>query len=393
MKVIGLMSGTSLDGIDAALVEIHGEGMDSQVDLLLFRTFPYPSDLMRRIKEASVKGTVDEICHLNFFLGELLAQAALSLMEEACIEAGEVDLIGSHGQTLYHIPEPIPEGDMSIMSTLQVGEPSVIAQRTGITTVAEFRPRDMAAGGQGAPLAPYFHYIFFKHSKRDIIIQNIGGISNLTFIPHSGYLDDVIAFDTGPGTSLIDGAMVRLTNGEKTYDEGGRWAFHGRVREDLLDQWMKEPFISKPPPKSTGRETFGERYLDEIFQRAKSEGMEGEDIMATLTEFTVRSIAYNYEAFLFSDHSISEVVLSGGGARNLFILKSLKEKFPGLKISTFNDYGFPEKAVEAVAFAFLAKETLEGRMNNLPNVTGAKEGVILGKIVPGRKGIARSNWR
>lgn len=379
------MSGTSFDGVDAALVEIQGEGIRSHVNLLFFKIFPYSADLVKRIKKVSLKGTVDEICHLNFLLGEIMAQAALFLMEEACIRPKEVDLIGSHGQTLYHIPEPIAEGNKLITSTLQVGEPSIIAQRTGITTVADFRPRDMAAGGQGAPLAPYFHYIFFKDRGEDIIVQNIGGISNLTFIPSTGSLDDVMAFDTGPGTSLIDGAMARLTNGEKTYDEDGKWASQGKAREDLLEQWMREPFISKTPPKSTGRETFGEKYLDSVFQRVESEGISGEDIMATLTEFTVRSIAYNYNTFLFNNYSISEVVLSGGGAKNLFILESLKEKFPGLKISTFNDYGFPAKAVEAAAFAFLSKETFEGRINNLPKVTGAKEGVILGKIIPGKR--------
>ncbi|RMF85280.1 MAG: anhydro-N-acetylmuramic acid kinase, partial [Nitrospinota bacterium] len=253
MLAIGLMSGTSADGIDAALVNIE-EGAAPAVQLVAFATFPYPEEVREEILAVSdpQTGSVDRICRLNFLLGELFAEAALHIMQRGGVEADAVAVIGSHGQTIHHLPASRQAGNTG--STLQIGEAAIIAERTGITTVADFRPRDIAAGGEGAPLAPYGHYLLFGRQNVARAVHNIGGISNLTFLPASGNLAEIIAFDTGPGNMLIDGIVTRATAGQKRYDRDGVLAAQGRVHAPLLQWLLQHPYLQRTPPKSTGRE-------------------------------------------------------------------------------------------------------------------------------------------
>ena len=280
----------------------------------------------------------------------------------------------------------MPEGNPP--STLQIGEPSVIAERTGVTTVADFRTMDIAAGGIGAPLTPFAHYILFKRKDKGIAVNNIGGISNVTFIPPDGDINNVIAFDTGPGNMLIDSIVHIITKGRMGYDKGGRLASRGRICEKLLDELMEHPFIKKKPPKSTGREEFGYGEALKIYQSAKKYRLSDEDIIATVTKFTARTIAENYRRFILSRNNISEIILCGGGARNPILvdmiakeLVPLKKGIKPIKVLTSDKYGFPPEAIESIAFALLGYAALKGIPANLPQVTGARKRVVLGKII------------
>ncbi|HET6371450.1 MAG TPA: anhydro-N-acetylmuramic acid kinase, partial [Nitrospiria bacterium] len=290
MKVVGLMSGTSMDGIDAALVEIGERSVSgalaghSGIRLLSFRCDPYPKTLRPRLLALAggEPRPVAELCHLNVYLGELLARSALRLVEEAEVRTEEVKLIGSHGQTVHHLPKPRRERGFTIRSTLQIGEPSVIAERTGITTVADFRHRDMAAGGEGAPLTPFAHDRIFRHPTISRAILNIGGIGNLTYLPPGEIGKELLAFDTGPGNLLIDGLVRHLSSGKRQMDRGGRLAARGMIHAGLLSRWMAHPFFRRPPPKSTGREEFGPLFLKRALADARRLRMSDSD-QATLT--------------------------------------------------------------------------------------------------------------
>jgi anhydro-N-acetylmuramic acid kinase len=383
--VVGLMSGTSSDGVDAALVKISGSGLKTRVELIDFETYPYPKEVkeMAIAVANSAKSSLDLICCFNFKLGDIFAEAVQNILNKAGVKHDRVSFIGSHGHTIRHLPEGAPGSHDKIPSTLQIGEPSVIAERTGITTIADFRPRDIAAGGLGAPLAPFGHFLLFSKKNKSRIIHNIGGISNLTYLPKNGNIDDVIAFDTGPGNMLIDGLVIKLTQGEKQYDKNGEWAARGKINEDILSMMMAHPFIKKSPPKATGREEFGEFYLKEILLKASQLKISGDDLMATITTFTSESIILNYEEHVFKSGLPSEIIFCGGGAQNIFLMNTIKNKLPGLTISTTEKHGIPPDALESVVFAILANETFHGNISNLPSVTGAKKKVILGKIIPG----------
>ncbi len=313
--VIGLMSGTSADGVDAALVQINGSAHSTRVRLHAFHTFPFPEGLREAILAASEPqiSTVDLLCRLNVALGEVFAEAALEVARQAGISINAVDLVGSHGQTVRHLPEPSLLCGYPIRATLQLGEPSVIAERTGVTTVADFRPRDMAAGGEGAPLAPYVHYLLFRDAQRSRIIHNIGGISNVTLLPAGGELTEVLAFDTGPGNMPIDGAVGRLTAGQETFDKDGLRARRGQVHQPLVEELLAHSFLPRQPPKSTGREAFGAAFLDQVFARGMELGVLGDDLIATLTAFTVASMADAYRRFVLTRLAQVESVLCGGG--------------------------------------------------------------------------------
>jgi len=386
-KVIGLISGTSADGIDAALVDIVGSGLETKVTLLAFHTLSYPLEIKRDILRASSphQGTVDLICHLNFLLGELFAQAVKEVCKQSNTPLSEIDLIGSHGQTIHHLPQVQVTQGYAIRSTLQIGEPSVIAERTGITTIADFRCRDIAAGGIGAPLTPYIHFLLFKHSQKTRAVINLGGIANVTLVPSGGQLDKVMAFDTGPGNMLLDAIVSQLSKGEKSFDQDGEMAFQGRIVQSLRSRLLSHPYLKKPPPKSTGREDFGPSYLDQIIKWARETQVEGNDLVATVANFTVDSIYQNMENFLFPLFSIDEYIICGGGAHNPFLVSKLRERFYPTPLTTCDTYGIPPKALEAVAFAILAHETLSGRPSNLSQVTGARRRVILGKIITGNR--------
>jgi anhydro-N-acetylmuramic acid kinase len=382
--IIGLMSGTSVDGVDAVLMTIRGSGLATCVQVLAHDTFPYPPLLRTDILAASdpVTSSVDLICHLNFAVGACFADAALAIADTAGVVIDNVALIGSHGQTIYHIPIASDTPRRQV-STLQIGEPCLIAERTGVTTIADFRPRDMAAGGLGAPLAPYGHYLLFADPTRPKLVQNIGGIANVSVLASPDIMR-TLAFDTGPGNMLIDAAVEHATGGAQHYDVDGRIAAQGVVHPDLLSTLLDHAFLSQPPPKATGRETFGAPLWQTLLRRAEACQLAPEDIVRTCTAFTVESLLLNYERFIFPQWAIDEVVVCGGGAVNPVLMTHLRARLAPTAVTTPEDYGYPNAALEAMIFAVLANETWHGNPANIPCSTGAQHPVVLGKIIPGR---------
>lgn len=381
LRVVGLMSGTSADGVDAAIVDIE-ESRGTIVRLLAFDVFPYPPALRRSILKLFAPETarLDDICHYNFVLGEFFADAVAKLCKKSGLGMHSVDLIGSHGQTIYHSPKPKRCAGKSIRSTLQIGEPSIIAQRTGITTVADFRPRDMAVGGQGAPLVPYADYILFNHKHLSRAVQNIGGIANVTYLPPCCHQPDVIAFDTGPGNMVIDRIVALASPGSQRYDSKGKMAGKGNVNEKLLGELLTNPFLRRRPPKSTGREEFGFSYADEIYRKARKRRLAKPDIAATVTAFTAATIARAYRKFLPA--MPDEMILCGGGAHNATLVDMIGRELPDVKMRKMDEFGISVDAKEAVSFALLAYATVKELPNNIPTATGAEKSVIMGKIVP-----------
>lgn len=388
MKVVGLMSGTSADGVDAALVSIVRRSRISRVTMLAFASLPYPRSLQQRIWELSLDGHVGDICHMNVYLGELFAKAALLVIQKAGLLPADIDLIGSHGQTIHHLPKGIREPGVGLVrSTLQVGEPAVIAERTGICTVANFRPRDMAAGGEGAPLVPYAHAVAFGHARRGRLIVNIGGISNVTYLPAGGGVAELRAFDTGPGNMVLDAIVREVTKGTRTYDAAGRLAVRGKVNPRLLGDLMAHPFIARRPPKSTGREEFGAPFVRRLLAAQRRTRLSIEDLLATCAMWTAEAIGSSRQ-WLAGD--IDDVIAGGGGVYNRAVMGSLRQVFEPTPVSTFDDCGWNSKAFEATAFALLAHDTYHGQCTNVPQVTGARHPVFLGSVVPGRTGFPRT---
>jgi anhydro-N-acetylmuramic acid kinase len=387
---IGLCSGTSADGVDAALVKLSGKGLNTKASLVKFYTLKFPPRLKEKIFEAShpTRGGVDKICHLNFFLGETFAKAALQVCQLARVSINDVSVIGSHGQTVYHIPRGVREGKMQIKSTLQIGEAAVIAERTGVKTVSDFRVRDIAAGGEGAPLVPYLHYLLLAHESQARSVHNIGGISNLTYLPpkkkskKKDPLKDVIAFDTGPGNMIIDELIRKLTQRRSQMDVGGKIAAKGTVNTNFVKQLLRHPFINTSPPKSTGREEFGEDFVNDILRRKKVMELEFDDLIASVTAFTAQSIVLNYQRFVLPKGPLAEIIFCGGGAKNKTLIKMIQEQMPDIHCTSLDNYGIDADAVEAMSFAVYAYETLQGEPTNLPSVTGADHPVILGHITP-----------
>jgi anhydro-N-acetylmuramic acid kinase len=381
--VIGLMSGTSLDGVDAALVEIAGCGEGTRVQLKHFVSMPFAQDvqaeLLRVASQTPVPAQV--ISHLNFLLATLYTEAVTRLCKESNVEFNQVDLIGSHGQTVFHQSEPAPFCGHLLASTLQIGEGSLLAENTGITTISDFRPRDMAAGGKGAPLIPYVDYLLFRDSQLGRVLLNIGGIANITSLPAGATIEQVKAFDTGPGNMMIDALVRRFTNAEKTYDANGSIGARGQVISPLLEQLLTDPFFQAQPPKTAGREQFGEAFVQQMLEYSKSSRFE--DLVCTATELTVRSIANAITGFVVPETEVQQLVVSGGGARNGFLMQRLQCALPDLKIMTSEELGIPTAAKEAIGFAILANETLHLHAGNVPTATGARRPVILGKVVYG----------
>ena len=376
------MSGTSADGIDAVVAEISGSGSGLRARVVAHMHRAFAPALRRRILDVCLHGTVSEICELNFVLGEHFARAALASIRQAKLRPGEITAIGSHGQTIHHLP------NARTPSTLQIGEAAVIVERTGITTVADFRVRDMAAGGQGAPLVPYADWALFTDALRPRIVQNIGGIGNLTFLPARAELADVIAFDTGPGNMVMDALVSRATRGRQTFDRNGLGAARGRVSEKLLAEMMSHPFLRRRPPKTTGREEFGEPFIRRVLASAKRLRLRDEDVIATATAYTAATIAAAYRRFVFPRLTPSalgklQIILGGGGAKNPVLRRMLSQRLGTGELLTHEDFGIANAAKEALAFAILARETLLGRPANVPNATGARRAVVLGKIIPG----------
>ena len=383
-RVIGLISGTSADGVSAVAAEITGYGTDTGIEILAFETYPYSSDLRDEVFDLFTleASTVDRICSMNFVLGEAFAEAALRLMEDHGLSPGEFDLVGSHGQTIYHMPRQEERHGYRSRSTLQIGEPSVIAERTGIPTVADFRKADIAAGGEGAPLTPYLDYILHRSPTESRILQNIGGIANLTYLPAGATIDDVVAFDTGPGNMIIDALVKLYTDGEKAFDRDGEIAFKGKVDEGLLEELLVHPYYERRPPKTTGREEFGEQYASEVDRRGKERGLGFEDIVATATALTAESILGAYERLLPAEAIIDEVYLSGGGAENDFMVEYLSSRLDPIPVAENDLLGIPAAQKEAVLMAVLANEFAIGNPANIPRATGAERAVVLGALYP-----------
>ena len=378
MRVAGLMSGTSVDGVDVAVVDITKQ----KVHLLAFDVFPYPPALRREILRLCrpESARLDNICHYNFVLGEVFADAIIKLCDKSGIPLSSIDLVGSHGQTIYHNPRGKRYSRTTIRSTLQIGEPSIVAHRTGITTIADFRPRDIAAHGEGAPLVPYADYILFGHNRLSRAVQNIGGIANVTFLPRGCKQDDIIAFDTGPGNVVIDSIIRLISGGKKRFDPAGKMAAQGTVNKRLLNEMLRHPFLRRHPPKSTGREEFGSAFANKIYQNAAQKGLSDNDIVATVTAFTAKSIARAYNKFLPT--MPDEVILCGGGSHNNTLVEMLRGELPNVKMLSTEDFGISVDAREAVSFAILAWATINGLTNNMPGATGADQPVVLGKIIP-----------
>ncbi len=384
MKVVGLMSGTSADGVDAALVDVRGRSRSLKVRLLAFASLAYPPRLRDRIVSASTSGTVTDVCHLNALLGEYFARAALKVIRRGGLQAASVRLIGSHGQTLHHMPKPVRDGPIGrVRSTLQIAEPAVIAERTGILTIADFRPRDMAAGGEGAPLTPYVHYLIFRHPRRSRLIVNLGGIGNATYLPKTGSVRSIQAFDTGPGNMVLDGLIRHFTRGAHSVDRGGRLAAKGIVHPRMLRDLLGHPFLHRRPPKSTGREEFGEAFLKKVLALGRRYRVRAEDTLATNAFFTAATIAASRR---WLGGQVDEVLVGGGGTSNRALMSHLHKLLAPIPVRTFEATGWPSKAFEAAAFAVLAYLTMSGECGNVPSVTGARKAVVLGTIVPGRRG-------
>lgn len=374
--VVGLMSGTSLDGIDAALVKIKNINGEIRIKLIEFINEQFEDLLKDKIKKVinQENSNVELICSLNFELGYVFSKAVKKVCEKAELDINKLDIIGSHGQTIFHIPRDSGE---YIRSTLQIGEPAIIAYETGTTVVSNFRTMDIAAGGQGAPLVPYTEYLLYRGDKNRVL-QNIGGIGNATVLPKNCELDEVFAFDTGPGNMIIDDVTNRLKG--TAYDKDGYFASLGVINEELLNELMRMEYISREPPKTTGRELFGKELVDYILD--KYQCMKPEDIIATVTMFTAKSIAFNYNKFILPKTKVDEVILSGGGSYNSTLVNMIKKELREIKVLSQEDLGLSSDAKEAVAFALLAYETINGRAGNVLKATGAKRRVLLGNITP-----------
>ncbi|MBF2064731.1 MAG: anhydro-N-acetylmuramic acid kinase [Calothrix sp. C42_A2020_038] len=379
-RVIGLMSGTSVDGIDAALVDISGQDLDIQVELVAKATYPYPTQLRERILSVCAGEAISmaELAFLDDAIAQAFAEAALNI--QSIHESAT--LIGSHGQTVYHRPPSsvVEVDDTNLGYSLQLGRGALIAALTGITTVCNFRAADIAAGGQGAPLVPRIDAALLAHLDEARCIQNIGGIGNVTFIParHGDWLSQIRGWDTGPGNSLLDLAVNQLSDSTKNYDENGEWASSGHICQPLVEKWLQHEYFQAPPPKSTGRELFGVDYVKQCFYEAQAYQLSPADFLATLTELTAASIVYNYRNFLAQ--MPQRVLLCGGGSRNLYLKQRLKALLEPIPVTTTDEVGINADFKEAIAFAVLAYWRQIGCPGNLPSVTGARYETLLGEV-------------
>ena len=369
MKAIGIMSGTSLDGIDVCLIDISEVEKEYKYEIASFGSYPYSSELVSKIMEASKLDTsnVQKICSLNFEISYAYVDAINKFLKEFKVDLKEIEYIAIHGQTIWHNPL---ESKEFVASTLQIGEPSVIAYAFNKKVISNFRTMDMAAGGSGAPLIPFVDYLLYKNKTKNIALQNIGGIGNVCYIKKNCDSADVIAFDTGPGNMLIDGAMIKLFN--QTFDNGGKIASNGEIDWDVLEELLDDDYLKTPLPKSTGREKYNQEFLDMIINKVFSNNHSKEDVIATITAYTAYSIVDQYKKFL---GQVDEVVVSGGGSHNNFILEILRKEL-NVPIIVENR----TDAFEAFGFAILGHMTLLNKPSNMPSVTGAMRQVVLGNI-------------
>jgi anhydro-N-acetylmuramic acid kinase len=374
MRVAGIMSGTSLDGVDVALIDIDDDGFDT----VGFHSVPYPEPLRAALLAVSNCEThTREISRLNFLLPELYAEAFFDACRTCGIDPKTVQLIGCHGQTIFHESEPVEYLGRKVASTLQIGDGSVLAKRTQIPVINDFRPADMAVGGKGAPLVPFVDYLLFKSGEFGRVALNIGGIANVTILPADCTTNDVIAFDTGPGNMVMDQLAARFSDGKLPCDKGGRLALDGEVDPALLDELLQDEYYTRKPPKTAGREQYGTSFVDKLLAR----GLSPADTMATATMLTAATIAEGVYQFGDAEEgAVGEVIVSGGGVHNPALMRMLQAELADMDVISSGDLGLDPDAKEAVAFAILAHEAWHNRANNLPSATGAGHGAVMGKL-------------
>ncbi len=382
MLVLGMMSGTSADGIDVALARVSGAPPNLNAKLLGHTSVKFPPALRKEILRVAEQYpiTAGALSQLNFRLGELFADAALAACRKFRIPQKKIALIGSHGQTIFHQGKPVSFLGRPTASTLQIGEASIIAARTGITTIGDFRPSDIALGGQGAPLVPYADYLLYRHPKLGRVSLNLGGIANITVLPPAAKPHQVLAFDTGPANMLIDALVSHFTRGRLRFDKNARLASQGRSIRGLLDELLSDPYLKLAPPKSTGREYFGHAYLKKLLELGRPHRAKPNDLIRAATIFTALSVVDALNRFVLPKTKIHQLIVSGGGAHNPLILAQLSAALPGVEVLPSSRLGVPEDAKEAFAFALLAYETFHQRPANVPSATGARGPAILGKI-------------
>ena len=377
MYGIGIMSGTSLDGVDTVLVEIENYGINTKLKVIEYNEYPMPASTRMKIKQAcdEKNSHVDLICSLNFEIGYLFVEAVKRLLEKANFNSSQLDFIATHGQTIYHIPF---QRDDLISSTLQIGEPAILAYEFNTTVISNFRVMDMAAKGQGAPLVPYSEYILYSEKGKNIALQNIGGIGNVTLLNEDLDIDQIEAFDTGPGNMMINEACRLLYN--QPFDHDGYHASQGHIIDEMLEELMNHPYMNKLPPKSTGREEFGENYVKELIE--KYNGYDKNDYIKTFTYFTAKSIEYHYRRDIMSKCHLDKVIVGGGGSHNQTLMKMIKTLLYDIEVYTQDEIGYSSDAKEAIAFAILGNETLHQHFSNVKSATGAMHNVVLGNITP-----------
>jgi anhydro-N-acetylmuramic acid kinase len=382
MLVLGMMSGTSADGINVALARIGGAPPRLQAELLAHTAVKFPPAVRKEILRVGEQQdiTAGELSQLNFRLGALFADAALAACRKFRVAPRRISLIGSHGQTVFHQGRPVKYLGRATASTLQIGEPSVIAERTGVTTVGDLRTADVAAGGQGAPLVPYADYVLYRHATLGRVSLNLGGIANITVIPAGAKPGDVFAFDTGPANMVIDALVAHFTKGRRRYDRNARLAMLGRGMPALVDELFRDPYLKLPPPKSTGREYYGREYAERLLAMGRRHRAGANDLIRAATIFTALSVIDALNRFVLPKHKIRQLIVSGGGAQNPLILGQIAAALRGIEIMPSSRLGVPEDAKEAYAFALMAYETLHQRPSNIPSATGATAPAILGKI-------------
>ena len=379
MRVAGVMSGTSLDGIDVAIVDVSGGGWKKKISVIAHRTVPYSKPVREAILAVSNTEThVANVSRLHVLLGELYAAAVISVCRKCRIRLGSLQLIGCHGQTIFHEGGGAMFLGRKVASTLQIGDGSLIAERTGIPVVSDFRTRDIAAGGEGAPLVPYVDYLLYRDRRRGRVALNIGGIANITAIPAGAKPGDVLAFDTGPGNMVVDALVSEFTKGNMKFDRGGRKAASGRLNQPLLKLLLRDAFFRQRPPKPAGREQFGREFVE----RLAGAGLPPKDLITTATALTAAAVAVGIDRFVRPRMKVDELIASGGGAHNPQLMAYLAAFLPGVRIRTSEEFGMDVDGKEAIAFAILACETWHKRPSNLPSATGASRPVVLGKISP-----------
>lgn len=377
-SVVGLMSGTSADGIDAVLVEIKGNGKRTRIRQLAFQTYPYPKGYKQFLLKNSIALTarLDDVTRLNMLVARFFADSTKNIVRKAGRQLHDIDLIGSHGQTIHHLPVTAKLFGKNVRATLQIGDPAVIAKLTGVVTVGDFRTGDVAVGGTGAPLVPYFDYIMLRSRTKHRAALNLGGIANITILPKNCSLTEVAAFDTGPGNMAVDGLMQRFYH--RPFDAGGTVACGGRILPRLLHWMTRHSYLRVRPPKSTGREIFGEQFITNIVQRSRGERKQ--DIITSVTEFTALSIYLQYLSYIRKTTRIDELFVSGGGVHNSYLMDALQRYFGEARVILSDATDLSSDAKEALCFAVLANETISGNASNVPGATGARRSTILGKI-------------